>query len=120
MRGRSQGKHQYFWSEHLETWNCHNCQQFRWKKTLKGADFEGRNQLFNFECVKFEVSIRSQVVNWIYESGVQARDQGNGYKFGSHQHIYSRMVFKALGDINSYEERTTPLLGQGDRTKTSG
>lgn len=90
------------------------------EKTLKGTDFEGRNQIFNCEFVKFEMSIRSQVVNWIYESGVQARGQGNSYKFGSHQHICSRMVFKALGAINSYEERTTPLLGQGDRTKTSG
>lgn len=50
----------------------------------------------NFECIKFEVSIKSQVIDWIYESGVQARDQGNSYKFGRHQHRYSRMIFKAL------------------------
>lgn len=72
------------------------------EKILTCADFEGRNHIFNFECVKFEVSIRSHVVNWTYESGVQARGPGNSYKFGSHWHIYSRMVFKALGDINSY------------------
>lgn len=43
------------------------------EKTGERADFKGRNQNFHFGCVRFEVSIRSQVVNWIYESGVQAK-----------------------------------------------
>ena len=43
-----------------------------------------------------EVSVRSQAVNQINESGVQAQgDQGQGdsYKFGSHPHTSSNMVF---------------------------
>lgn len=37
-------------------------------KTWEGEDFEGRNQNLSFECVMVEVSIRSQVLNWLYES----------------------------------------------------
>lgn len=73
------------------------------QRTLeKEQILRGETKTLHFEYIKFEVSIKSQVIDWIYESGVQARDQGNSYKFGSHQHRYSRMVFKVLRSINNY------------------
>lgn len=62
----------------------------------------GETKTLNFECIKFEVSIKSQVTDWIYESGVPARDQGDSCKFGSHERRYSRMAFRALRSINNY------------------
>ena len=43
------------------------------RRTGEGADSWGKNKNFNFGCVTCEVSVRSQAVNQINESGVQAR-----------------------------------------------
>lgn len=62
-------------------------------ETWEGADSEGRNQNLHFEGAVVEVSMRSQVVNRLYESG-------DSHKFGSHQHTCSRRVCKALTGVS--------------------
>ena len=42
------------------------------RRTGEGADSQQKNN-FNFGCVTCEASVRSQAVNQINESGVQAR-----------------------------------------------
>ena len=84
------------------------------RRTGEGADSQRKNKNFNFGCVTCEVSVRSQAVNQINESGwggEDASDKNSGV-------LILQMIFKenrwGWPSLQS-EYRWTPIfIGQKD------